>query len=346
MSVQAQENKNLNSNLQETEPTFHKTEMFKSTLSDEDDYNFLLESPLPYFLIAIAYSLFYIGVYFHNQCILILFVYGVLPLCDKFVSLDLINPSKEKQKKLKQKNTLFKIPLYFAVFMEVFTFIYGIKHMMEHNHDYFYLFTLLFVLATFQGVSFNYSHELNHKVDKLDNLIGCILLIKNFYLHWYVEHNYGHHRFVATPRDPASAVKGQTFYNFFPKSFIGSFTSSIQVENEIIKDEGRSQLTNRVYWSFVIYIIYVLGLFYFFSSIHAISIIGIGIIGAFYLEIVNYLEHYGLRREKLPNGEYENVSIHHSWNTPHRLTNYFLFKLQRHSDHHANALKPYQTLLI
>lgn len=65
----------------------------------------------------------------------------------------------------------------------------------------------------------------------------------------------------------------------------------------------------------------------------------------FYLEAINYIEHYGLRREKLPNGQYEKVTIKHSWNAPHRFTNYLLFKLQRHSDHHENSLKPYQTLV-
>ena len=67
--------------------------------------------------------------------------------------------------------------------------------------------------------------------------------------------------------------------------------------------------------------------------------------GIFYLEAINYLEHYGLLRKKLTNGEYEKVTIKHSWNAPHRFSNYLLFKLQRHSDHHENSLKPYQTLV-
>lgn len=311
--------------------------------TEDHNYDFFLDSSIPYYLIMIAYALFFLGVYLHNQFILIAFVYVVLPLADDLFSLDLTNPSKQKETVLK-KNIWFKYPLYLAVLAEVFTFIYGISHLADSNYGIMYKLSCLFCLMTMQGVSINYSHELIHKVSKLDNMIGAALLVKNYYLHWFIEHNYGHHRHVATPLDPASAVKGQTVYQFIPKSFFGSLVSSWNIERKIVEDEGRSSLTNRVYLSIVIYTVYTLALFWIYGLVLGTSAIIIGISGSLYLEIVNYLEHYGLRREKLPNGEYENVTIHHSWNTPHRFTNYFLFKLQRHSDHHANALKPYQTL--
>lgn len=324
-------------------PNYVNSEKLESNIVEDKDYDFFLDSSLPYYLILIAYFLFYLGVYMHNQFILITFVYVVLPLADRVFSVDITNPSKEKEKTLK-RNNWFKYPLYVAIIVELYTFVYGINHLADESYDILYKLSCLFCLMTMQGVSINYSHELIHKVGKFDNIIGALLLVKNYYLHWFIEHNYGHHKHVATPLDPASAVKGETVYQFIPKSVVGTFTSSWKIEEKIVKDEGRSILTNRIYLSLLLYAIYTIFLFKFYGIVLGISAIIIGISGPYYLEIVNYLEHYGLRRDKLPNGEYETVTIHHSWNTPHRITNYFLFKLQRHSDHHANALKPYQTL--
>lgn len=311
--------------------------------ADDTKYDFFLDSSLPYYLLVSAYLIFYLGVYLHNQFLLILFVYAVLPYMDRIFSLDLLNPTKEKEKMLK-KVFWFKFPLYLACCLDYSTFIYGIYHITDPNYSLFYKFTCMFVLMTFQGVSINYSHELCHKVEKFDNFLAVLLLIKNYYLHWIIEHNYGHHRWVGTPRDPATAKKGENVYEFIPKSLIGSFISSWNIEKEMVKENGRSLLTNRIYFSLVIYGIYTILLFKFFGVKLSLAAMLIGISGPLYLEVVNYLEHYGLKRDLLANGEYEPVTIHHSWNTPHRITNYFLFKLQRHSDHHANALKPYQVL--
>ena len=164
---------------------------------------------------------------------------------------------------------------------------------------------------------------------------------KNLYMHFTYEHIFGHHRRVATPEDPASATKDQNVYGFAINSFLGSYKSVYNMEKEAKKPLYK----NCSVLSVVAAIAFTAGIFAYYPIHTGIFFLFEALFSIFYLEAINYLEHFGLRREKLPNGEYEKVTIRHSWNAPHRFTNYLLFKLQRHSDHHENALKPYQTLL-
>ena len=321
-----------------------KMDNIKEKTVSEDEYDFDIDSPLPYYAVSLAYGVFFLGVYFKNQMIGVSFLFGLVPFADSYTSLDLKNPSRNKEKELRNRNLEFKVPLYCAVFFDLFTFIYGVHHLVECDNGFFYKLCCLVVLANLQAVSINYAHEMLHKCSLIDNIISAILLTKNYYLHFFVEHTYGHHKNVGTPLDPASAVQGQTLYDFIPKSIIGSFWSCMKIEQEMVKESKRSVFTNRIYLSIVLYVTLTFLYLYNWGFLKAISAILIGFGGSVILELINYIEHYGLRRKLLPNGEYENVSIKHSWNTPHRISNYFLFKLQRHSDHHANALKPYQTL--
>lgn len=164
---------------------------------------------------------------------------------------------------------------------------------------------------------------------------------KNLYMHFTYEHIFGHHRRVATPEDPASAEQGINLYRFIWRSFIGSYKSVYKMQKELNKpfflNYAVLSVVGAIAFTLFIYLLYDVRVTLFFLFEALFSIV--------YLEAINYVEHYGLSRKKLPNGEYEKVTIHHSWNAPHRFTNYLLFKLERHSDHHENALKPYQTLV-
>ena len=163
-------------------------------------------------------------------------------------------------------------------------------------------------------------------------IIGTINELKLYYAHWTTEHLVGHHRLVATPEDPASAPKGMTLYQFLPKTLIGTYRSAFKL------GPLSTTLYTLAYVGIFTFILLRLGVLEAFASLF----ISAGAI--LILEIINYIEHYGLRRKLLPDGTYEKVTIRHSWNAPHRMSNYLLFKLQRHSDHHENALKAYQTL--
>lgn len=151
-------------------------------------------------------------------------------------------------------------------------------------------------------------------------------------MHFTIEHIYGHHKRVSTPDDPTSAPKGMTLYEFVPRSIIGSLKSAFHINALFVVCSlmGSAIFFGLVYkwWG------PLATAFMFFAGLGSMVL----------LEVINYIEHYGLRRKRLEDGTYERVNIRHSWNAPHRISNYLFFKLQRHSDHHENALKPYQTL--
>ncbi|BAM81102.1 similar to alkane hydroxylase [Cyanidioschyzon merolae strain 10D] len=205
-------------------------------------------------------------------------------------------------------------------------------------------------LLAAQGV--NVSHELFHKRNAAEVALGKAILVSVCYGHFYIEHLYGHHRRVATPEDPATARYGESFYAFFPRTVVGSFRSAWKIERERLAKRGFQTfcVENRILRYFACSVLWFLTIFFLYGLracclflLHCFTAITL-------LEMVNYIEHYGLERaviNVLPNGEkiYEPVSNCHSWNSSHRLTNYILFKLQRHADHHRHADRPYHLLV-
>jgi alkane 1-monooxygenase len=164
------------------------------------------------------------------------------------------------------------------------------------------------------------------------------------YLHWGIEHVSGHHRRAATPEDPATARYGEALPAFLVRSVTGSFVSAWRIEVARNERRGRSPLGNRVLWGVVVScgLTLAIGLALgpkavaFFLAQSAVAIV--------LLETINYVEHYGLERRQIRPGVYERVTPLHSWNSSQRLTNTLLFNLQRHSDHHAHAARPYYQL--
>jgi len=211
-------------------------------------------------------------------------------------------------------------------------------------------FLFIFSVGANGGVlGINIAHELIHKQTALEKLCGKILLVTVSYGHFYIEHILGHHRNVSTPHDPASSKLNETFYGFYPRTVVGSFMSAIHLENARLEKRGKSR------WSLDNQMIHFVGgsigcaVFagVMFGYLGAVMFIGQSFIAFSFLEVVNYIEHYGLaRREWSGNAQssYEPVSVLHSWNADARITNAVLFKLQRHSDHHAHAMRRYQIL--
>lgn len=198
------------------------------------------------------------------------------------------------------------------------------------------------------GIGINTAHELGHKKDDLERWLSKITLAQTFYGHFYIEHNRGHHVRVATPEDPASSRFGETFWRFLPRSVWGSLKSSIELERKRLDrvDKPFWHPSNDVLnaWAMSIVLWGVL------AAVFGWQVLPFLVIQAVYgfslLETVNYLEHYGLMRQKTKTGRYERCTPpEHSWNSDHICTNIFLYHLQRHSDHHANPpTRRYQTL--
>lgn len=201
-------------------------------------------------------------------------------------------------------------------------------------------------VGTVGGIAINAAHELGHKRGLSERRLSKIALAQTCYGHFYVEHNRGHHVRVATPEDPASSRVGENLYAFIARSIIGGLRSAWQLERTRMRRLHKStwSLHNEVLNAWLMSIVLYVALGLWFGTTVLPWLIGQAAIGVFLLETINYLEHYGLRRQKLPSGRYEHVRATHSWNSNTRIANIFLFHLQRHSDHHANPTRRYQAL--
>ncbi len=199
------------------------------------------------------------------------------------------------------------------------------------------LIGLFFGVGVIGGtIGINYSHELMHQKPKEERWLGDILLAMVLYSHFRSEHLLVHHRYVGTPRDPVTARYNEGFHRFFPRVLIGSLKSSFKAEKEMLarKDLPWTDLSNPFfrYWALqggMLVLALLLG-----GWLGVLLFIWQAYIAIWQLELVNYVEHYGLTRKHLGEGKYEHVKPHHSWNAAHKASNWLLINLQRHSDHH------------
>ncbi|WP_277017542.1 alkane 1-monooxygenase [Lentibacter algarum] len=196
---------------------------------------------------------------------------------------------------------------------------------------------LFFGVGVITGtVGINYSHELMHQKNKFERWLGDILLSMVLYSHFRTEHLLVHHRYVGTPRDAVTARYNEGFYRYFPRVLREGLSSAFKAEKEMLarKDLPWSDTSNPFfrYWALqaaMLVLALIVGgwmglalfLWQAFSAV-------------WQLELVNYIEHYGLTRKHLGDGKYEHVMPHHSWNAAHKASNWLLINLQRHSDHH------------
>ena len=192
----------------------------------------------------------------------------------------------------------------------------------------------------------NAAHELGHKNDRCEHWFSKITLAQTGYGHFFVEHNRGHHLRAATPEDPASARLGESFWAFLPRTVVGSVINAWRIEADRLARRGRpvvccrNDVLNAWGMTFMVFG----GLSVVFRLEILPSLILQAIVGFCLLEVVNYLEHYGLARRKLPDGRYEPCAPQHSWNSNNLASNILLYHLQRHSDHHAHPSRCYQSL--
>jgi len=196
------------------------------------------------------------------------------------------------------------------------------------------------------GIAINTAHELGHKKDRVERWLSKVALAQTFYGHFYIEHNRGHHARVATPEDPASSRLGESFWRFLPRSVAGSLRSAWRLERKRSTRRGGSMWTirNDVLNAWLMSVALWAALILAFGPRVIPFLLIQAVFGFSLLEVVNYIEHYGLGRRREHTGRYERVQPRHSWNSNNVATNLLLFHLQRHSDHHANPTRRYQAL--
>jgi alkane 1-monooxygenase len=192
----------------------------------------------------------------------------------------------------------------------------------------------------------NVAHELGHRTNKFEQFLAKSLLLTSLYMHFFIEHNKGHHKHVATPDDPSTAKFKQSVYAFWVQTFIGTYLSAWHIAIEDAKKKQRFMpvLFNEMMLFQLIQIGLLLLIYINFGFIITAYFIFAALIGAILLETVNYIEHYGLQREKGAGALFERVQPHHSWNSNHIIGRLMLFELSRHSDHHYMASRKYQVL--
>ena len=196
------------------------------------------------------------------------------------------------------------------------------------------------------GIGIANAHELGHKKDKAERWLAKVVLAQTAYGHFVVEHNRGHHARVATPEDPASARFGESFWAFLPRSVIGAARSGWRLEAARFSRQGKSpwNLRNDVLNAWLMSVVLFGATIVILGPGVIPFLVGQAVFGFSLLEVVNYLEHYGLLRQQDATGRYERCAPRHSWNSDHIATNLLLYGLERHSDHHANPTRRYQTL--
>lgn len=272
-------------------------------------------------------------------------VYVVIPLADLVFGDDKANPPEAAIEEL-DSNPYYRALLFIYIPMQYVVTAWCAWIVVHEPVGVFGYVGAILAAGGVNGLGINTAHELGHKLDSLDRWLSRITLALSAYGHFYVEHNRGHHVRVATPEDPASARLGESFWRFFPRSVLYSAASAWHLERVRLGRRGQKvwSIHNEVLQAWAMTVV-VFGLMTAFIGWRALPFLILQAIYAFsLLEVVNYLEHYGLARQRLANGRYEPCSPVHSWNSNHIVTNVFLYHLQRHSDHHANPLRRYQTL--
>lgn len=274
-----------------------------------------------------------------------LFIYGLIPVLDLLIGTDVENPPESRVASLSQER-YYRWAIYAAVPIQYGSFIAGTWVAVTQPLAWWELTGLVFSCGAISGAAINIGHELGHATDPFDRWLAKIALAPVLYGHFYTEHNRGHHVRVATPEDPASARFGETFWEFLPRCVAGSIASAWRIEKQRLERQGKSvwHYSNDNLQAWAISLVLFAAMTAWLGVWALPFMIAQAAYGGSLLEVVNYLEHYGLCRQKGADGRYERCQPRHSWNSNHIVTNVFLYHLQRHSDHHANPTRPYQSL--
>ncbi|MBK8966532.1 MAG: alkane 1-monooxygenase [Saprospiraceae bacterium] len=272
--------------------------------------------------------------------------FGILPLLELWAPQSTQNTAPELEAD-RAKRRFFDVLLYLnfpLLFLIIAAYLYTLQYWVLPFSEWLGLTLSTGIVVGAIGI--NVAHELGHRPSKFEQTLSKWMLLPALYQHFFIEHNRGHHKNVATDLDPASARLGEPVFSFWLRSIGGSWRNAWRLERERLQQAGKSvwSLHNEML-RFQLWQAGWLGAIYFFLGAKALTgAMLIALIGVLLLETINYIEHYGLRRRMLPSGRPEPVSPAHSWNSNHELGRIFLFELTRHSDHHYKATRPYQVL--
>ena len=271
--------------------------------------------------------------------------YGLVPLIDTLVGSDPNNPPEAIVEALSSdqyyRTLLFvSIPVFYA------SLLISAAIASTQPLPWWAWLALAVGAGASSGTGLTVAHELGHKPNQLDQWGGKIMCALTGYAHFCLEHNRGHHVRVATPDDPASARLGESYYRYVSREIPYVLVEGWELEAKRLEKKGLPfwHWKNDLLQGYAITLAMVAILVAFLGwAVLPFLLIAFSV-GWLHLSLANYVEHYGLKRDLKDNGRYGPCEPRHSWNTNHIVSNLMLFHLQRHSDHHANPLRPYQAL--
>ena len=314
------------------------------TYSDKKRYLWLISVIMPTFPLM--------GVFFYYQTGLewtlalpLLVSYTVLPVLDWLIGSDDNNPPEELVPQL-EADTYYRFLTYITVPLH-FVVLIALAYVVATNDlSWWAILVTAIIAGGYSGLGINTAHELGHKQTAIEQLLAKITLAVPAYGHFCVEHNGGHHVLVATPDDPASARMGESIYSFTLREIPETFARGWNLEKARLQKQGKNtwSIHNNILQSYLLSAVLQGGLIYSFGWVMIPFLAVHNFWAWFQLTSANYIEHYGLLREKQENGRYERCQPHHSWNANYIMSNLALFHLERHSDHHANPMRRYQSL--
>jgi alkane 1-monooxygenase len=301
----------------------------------------LLVPTLPFLSWALVHATG-LGVFWFYGPIL---VFAVFPPLDLALGMDARNPPDSVIKWLEQDRyyrwcTYLYLPIQYAGLVFA-CWLWSHGHLSTLDS-----IGLALTVAMVSGIAINTAHELGHKRASIERWLSRVALAQSGYGHFFIEHNRGHHVRVATPEDPASARLGESFYAFLPRTVFGSVRSAWELERTRLARLGSPSWSprNDILGAWAMTVVLFAALIAAFGFVVAPYLLIQAVIGFSLLEVVNYLEHYGLLRQRREDGRYERTRPEHSWNSNNTASNVLLYHLQRHSDHHANPIRRYQAL--
>ena len=276
----------------------------------------------------------------------VIYAFGLIPIWEALIKPN-NNKLDENQIENRLANGLFDFMLYFNVIIVFSILFYCIYHLVSKELLLFEKIGLILSVGIVLGTNgINVAHELGHRQKFWERILGKLLLMPAFYMHFYLEHNFGHHQHVGTPKDPATSKINQSVFSFWFTSIFGQILNAICIQKNLLRKNKNSFFS--FYNDFFYYQIFQFGYLAFIGLLFGKSAIIfsllISLTGILLLETINYIEHYGLLRNKNASGRYERVKSHHSWNSNHNIGRIVLYELTRHSDHHFKSAKKYQVL--
>jgi alkane 1-monooxygenase len=275
-----------------------------------------------------------------------IYTFIAIPLLELIFPIDTKN-LEESAVKSRLKRNVFDWLLYLNLPIVFGLVAYGLSIVYSETLVLNEFVGLVFSIGIVLGVNgINVAHELGHRQTTNERFLGKALLLPSFYMHFYIEHNFGHHLHAATLEDPATARYNQTVYSFWLTSTFRQYASAWKLQNKLLKSnkKGFFSVKNDMFWYTIFQVVYLSIVALFLGINGLIFVILIGVVGFLLLETVNYIEHYGLLRLKTKSGRYGRVREIHSWNSNHVIGRIVLYELTRHSDHHYKSSKKYQIL--